>query len=505
MNHTDNINRIVIVGGGTAGWLVAAYLRRRTGCTITLMESSDIGTIGVGEATIPSLVDLLRNLKLDEDEFMRRCHATYKLGIKFVNWIHQEHVYWHPFGLCGGLIDGIDLFHFWLKRVRTDCSDEPYSFYCLQALLAEAGKAHRPIDGASVVANYAYHLDASAFADYLKYLATTEGVYHVVDTVRHVVLDERGFIERLETASGHAWSADFYVDCTGFRGLLIEQALGDPWIDWSHLLLCDRAVVLRLPADENMPPYTRSTAVDAGWIWQIPLSNRTGCGYVYSSAHTPDDGAARALLGYANQEERSAADLHYLTMRVGRRQHFWKRNCLSVGLASGFIEPLESTGIFFIQRALDELIACFPDTRFNEALARTYNQRLADVYDEVRDFVILHYVLTQREDTSFWHDSRNIPVPDSLRARRDFYQANGFVIEAARDPVFGETNFYHILAGGACLPCRPLPRADFSNFAAVCRLLDQIRARNQKIAETLPTHRALMAWLHGPRPCPAFQ
>ena len=494
----DNISRIVIVGGGTAGWMTAAYLRRRTGCTITLIESATIGTIGVGEATIPALVDFVHNMQLDEAEFMRRCHATYKLGIKFVNWVHEQHVYWHPFGLCGGQIDGIDLFHFWLQRYRAGHDTAPYSSYSLQALLCDTDKAHRPIDGAPVLANYAYHLDASALADFLQTMAINEGVYHIVDTVRHVGLDARGMIKHIETTSGHAWAADLYIDCTGFRGLLIEQALADPWIDWSHLLLCDRAVVLRLPQDQTMPPYTRSTGLPAGWVWQIPLSHCTGCGYVYSSAHATDESAARALLAYANQAERSPADLRHLRMRVGRRQHFWVKNCLSVGLAAGFIEPLESTGIFFIQRALDVLIDCFPDTAFSDAFIRTYNTRMAAVYDEVRDFILLHYLLVQRQDTPFWRDCRSVRVPDSLQNWMALYAETGLAEEAARDPVFRETNFYHILAGGAYLPRRPLPRADFLPFATVETLLEQIRQQNRRLAGTLPTHRELIAWLHGP-------
>jgi len=503
MDAHKPIQRILIVGGGTAGWMTAAYLNRflhGTGCTITLVESSDLGTIGVGEATLPRLVSFVRQMKLDEDEFMRRCHATYKLGIKFSDWSENDRAYWHPFGLCGGRIDGIDLFHFWLKSARAGREEGPYSSYSLQALLGDTGKAPRPVGGSSPLMKteaYAYHLDAGAFAGLLREIAIGEGVEHQTDDVGDVVLGGDGSIDHIVTHARGPLDADLYIDCTGFRGLLIEKALGDSWIDWSHLLLCDRAVVLSLPRDRQMHPYTKSTALSAGWVWRIPLSHRLGCGYVYSSAHASDDAAAHELLTLAQAGRPRPAEPRFLKMRIGRRQNFWAKNCVSVGLASGFIEPLESTGIFFIQRALELLIEYFPDRMFNDSLIRSYNQKMAADYEGARDFILLHYILSRRGNGSFWRDSRNIAVPPVLEAAMELYEETG-KLDAELLTVFPDTSFYFILAGNEHLPRRVLTRADCADFAKVCEILDRIKAQNRGFADGLPTHRAFVEWQHRP-------
>jgi len=500
MGHSHDVKRILIVGGGTAGWMAAAYLGRflrHSPCKITLVESAKIGSIAVGEATIPTLVGFVRNLRLDEDEFMRRCYATYKLGIRFIDWFEKGDAYWHTFGHCGGLIDGLDLFHFWLKRIRAGSEDGQYASYSLQALLNEADKAPRPFDGPSPIiksGTYAYHLDANALAALLKEIATNDGVTHLFDEVREVTLDGPERIERINTESGRQLSADFYIDATGFQGLLIEKALGNPWIDWSKQLLCDRAVVMPLPRDPKMPPYTRSTGLNAGWMWQIPLSHRVGCGYVYSSAHIDDDAAGNELLANTSSGKPSS-DLRFLNMRVGRRQDVWVGNCVSVGLASGFLEPLESTGIYFIQKAMDLLLAYFPDQTFNKTLIGSYNKAMTQTYEEVRDFIVLHYILSQRDDQPFWRDSRNVPIPDSLRTMMALYEESGF-IEPPRATVFAETSYHHIFSGGRLLPRRHSLRADVSDFDEVCRIMDQIKKQNQAQAQTLPTHQELMQWMH---------
>jgi tryptophan halogenase len=496
----DAIRKILIVGGGSAGWMAATYLKRflrHTECSITLVESEDIGTIGVGEATIPRIVQLIRNLRFDEAEFMRRCHATYKLGIQFREWHRPDHAYWHPFGVCGGTIDGIDLFHFWVKSIQAGHDEGPFSSYSLQALLAEAHKAPRSLRGSSPIMEagaYAFHLDTAALAGFLSEVSVREGVEHIVDEVRNVVMGEGGLIERIETRDGRTLQADLYVDCTGFQARLMEQALGDPWIDWSHLLLCDRAVVLHLPSDEAMHPYTRATALDAGWRWQIPLSHRVGCGYVYSSAHAADESALEELMAGLPPRDAMAAAPRYLRMRVGRRRTFWSGNCVAVGLSSGFIEPLESTGLYFIQIALELLMEYFPDRTFNQALKSAYNESMSSVYDETRDFILLHYLLSRREDSRFWRDSRSVEVPDALRDLLALYDEAGIVPQGLSP--FPPTSYHFILAGNGRLPRRPSPHAHRADFQEVRQIMDRIRARNLDVADPLPTHQALMRSLH---------
>ena len=497
------IRSILIVGGGTAGWMTAAYLARYLrlpDCQITLVESATIGTIGVGEATIPALVGFVRNLRLDEDQFMRKCNATYKLGIQFIDWIEKGHKYWHPFGLCGGLIEGQDLYHYWLRAQRVGAQQQPYAAFSLQARLAELNKSPRPLGGMSQIIGtgaYAYHLDARALADLLREVATSAGVAHLHDEVQAVELDDRRAIARIHTQAARQLAADLYIDATGFQGLLIEKALGDAWVDWSDQLLCNRAVVAQFPRDEEQAPYTRSTALDAGWMWQIPLSNRTGCGYVYSNRHLNDDAAGAALLAAAPAGQMPSADLRYLPMRIGRRQHGWVGNCVSIGLASGFLEPLESTGIYFVQRALDLLTTYFPDRKLNHVLRQAYNQAIASSYEEVRDFILLHYVLSRRDDQAFWRDCRHVPQPDSLRHLRELYEESGYVASSHRT-VFSERSYHHICSGGGCFPRRHHPSVEAAEMREVTDVMRQIQRQNEDFCQTMPSHAELMAWLHGP-------
>ena len=501
MNEDQSVRSVLIVGGGTAGWMTAVYLNRflkRTGITVSLVESATIPTIGVGEATVPAMVKFLRDLKLDEHEFMVQSHATYKLAIKFVGWIHEDHEFWHPFGPCGGVIDGVDLFHYWVKGVRTGRITQPYHSYSLQAQLILTGRAPKPIGGTSSVMEtgaYAYHLDASAFAEYLKAVAKREGVTYIVDDVRDVVLDENGLIDRVETEGGRTLAADLFIDCTGFRARLIEQTLRDPWMDWSHLLLCDRAVAMPLPVDPAMETYTRSEAMSSGWMWRIPLSHRVGCGYVYSSNHISEEAAARELVAKGDPLGNRLAEPRFLKIKVGRRTNTWVANCISIGLSSGFLEPIESTGILLIQRAVELLMQHFPDRKFDTSLRNIYNRRIVELYEGVRDFIILHYVLNQRNKDAFWRDSRNVPLPSTLEEGIQLYEENGS-IDPRLTSVFSETSFHFILAGGERLPRRAPTRADLSDFAAVVQILEAIRDQNQSWIKTSPTHRDLIAWMH---------
>ena len=494
------IERIVIVGGGTAGWMTAALLNRflpPERCRVTLVESAEVGIIGVGEATVPPLVSFLKAIGVDEDEFMVATHASYKLGIRFQNWVRGEESFWHPFGVGGGQIDRLQVFQHWLKSLRTGQRNGPYDSYSLQAVLGEMNRAPRHPGGSSPVMQqrgYAYHLDAREFAAFLSRLCVQRGVRRVVDNVCAANLDERGYVRGIQTTANGTLEADLFIDCTGFAGLLIERALGDPYVSWSDHLLCDRALALPLPQDPEMAPYTRATALSAGWVWRIPLSHRVGSGYVFSSRFISDEAAAGELLAHAGQDP-DRAEPRLLRMRIGRRSNFWVKNCVAIGLSAGFLEPLESTGIFLIQKGAEALLENFPDRQFAEPLARRYNRQIGAAYDEVRDFIILHYILTQRDDSAFWKANRELPVPDSLAETLELYDHTG-ICNWENRMLFAEPSFYAIVAGFGRLPKHHQPMADFSREDRVVQILDEIRAQNLRVAQGLPDHGDFMRALH---------
>jgi tryptophan halogenase len=489
------IRDILVVGGGTAGWMTATYLAtqlRATGGRVTLVESADIPIIGVGEATVPPLVGYLRVLGISEERFMREAHATYKLGIKFINWHRGDDAFWHPFGPVGGTIDGMQLFHFWQKSLHAGHAEGAYTSYSMQALLGDQEKSLRAYSGASPVhsrGQYAYQLDAHGFANFLKGEGIQRGTRHIVDDVTSVATDERGMIRHVMTREHGALTADLYIDCTGFRGLLIEESLGDGWIDWSHILLCDRALAAPLPhrGEGSMHPYTKSTALSAGWVWQIPLSNRVGNGYVYSSKYLDDHTAEDELARFLGVDP-SGFQVRPLKMRVGRRESFWRGNCIAIGLSSGFVEPLESTGIFVIQRSLALLMSYFPDHGFDPHLLRRYNERMAATYDEIRDFILLHYVLTKRNDSAFWRDYQQVALPDSLANVLEIYRSTGH-IEPVEYAMFPEPSWYSILAGHHHMPRTYHRGADLSDFAKVRHILQTIRRGNEELSQQMPNHR----------------
>lgn len=512
------VQSVLIVGGGTAGWMSATYLAtqlRAAGRSVTLVESKTIPIIGVGEATVPPLVGYLRLLGISEHEFMRRSHATFKLGVRFEGWHDGGHgrpggdQFWHPFGPVGGDIDGLPLFHYWLKSINAGNAEGSYDSYSLQALLGEQEKAPRALESSSFIydkGQYAYHLDAGAFAEFLKDEGIRRGTRHIVDEVTEVVLDGRGNIARVMTKEHGALSADLYVDCSGFKAMLAEGALGDGWVDWSDVLLCDRALAAPLPhKEERIAPFTRATALSAGWVWRIALSNRVGNGYVYCSRYIKEE-AARLEMARLLGEDPAKFDPRLIRMKVGRRQRFWLGNCVAVGLASGFVEPIESTGIFLIQRALSLLLTYFPDSGFEPQLAQRYNERMAATYDEIRDFILAHYVLSRREDSAFWRDYRALALPDSLRALLELYDRTGRV-EPVQFAMFPSTSWYCILAGQRRLPQALHGAADLADFAKVRHILGLIRTSHAKLAPSMPAHRSYIEAVNGagaaPRPAAA--
>jgi tryptophan halogenase len=494
--NDGHIRSIVIVGGGTAGWMCAAALSRlvRNGfTTITLIESDEIGIVGVGEATIPPIVAFNQLLGLDEDDLLRQTQGTFKLAIEFVDWTRIGHRYFHPFGSFGVDMEAVKFHQFWLKHhLRNEEHDIAEFNLCTAA--ARLGRFTRPsMDPSTVLSSlkYAYHFDASLYALYLRRYSEARGVVRregrVVDTV---LRGEDGFIEAVTMSDGTRVDGEFFIDCSGFRGLLIEQALKTGYEDWTHWLPCDRAVAIPCAGAGEPAPYTRSTAQKAGWQWRIPLQRRVGNGYVYSSSHIGDDEAAATLL--ANLDGKALAEPRKLSFTTGRRRRQWNRNCLSLGLASGFIEPLESTSIHLIQAGISKLLALFPDRSFNPVQTAEYNRLSALQFEQIRDFIILHYKATERDDSEFWNSCRTMSIPDTLSAKIELFRAGGRFFRF-EDELFGEVDWISVLLGQNIRPQSYDPVVDSLNEEVVRGNLSRLKALIRKTAEAMPSHGTFLA------------
>ncbi|WP_146576205.1 tryptophan halogenase family protein [Neorhodopirellula pilleata] len=491
---------IGIVGGGTAGWMSAATLKRRLGCRVTVVESSQIPSIGVGEATIPAMIDWLHNMGIDEDEFMRRTGATFKLGIRFDDWVEPQHRYWHPFGNCGGTIDGLDLVHHWnhAKQAGWIAPSVAYTDFSLQTRMCEQARGPRDQTGRCVLDNYAYHLDAGRLAVFLREIALAEGVEHRVGDVVGARCDRDGNLNEVFVENQASLVADLYIDCSGFASVLIDRAMHSGWTDWSSQLLCDRAVVCRKRPDFDstspLRPYTISTGMNAGWSWQIPLQENTGCGYVYSSAHIGDDDARQELSRLIGVDE-DDTDFRTLGMRVGMRPNGWVGNCVAIGLSSGFIEPLESTGIFLVQRALDELVEC--------GRAELFNARMNEVYCQTRDFVLMHYVVSRRRDTAFWRDAATVELPSSLARLLEVYQREGHVLLPDHAPTFAEANHHFILTPAGITPGRRFANCDMSQpemREVTTEILESVVQQHHQLVAKFASHRRCLELITEPPP-----
>jgi tryptophan halogenase len=496
------IERIVIVGGGTAGWMAAAALARMcaTGTSVTLVESEEIGTIGVGEATIPPIRTFNAMVGIDEVEFVRRTEATFKLGIEFVDWIRLGQRYMHPFGQFGADMEGVSFHQFWLKG-RAAGERQDFENFNLCAVAARLGRFQRPSpDLKSVLSTYkyAFHFDASLYAAFLRDHATARGVIRREGRIVDVALCEAdGFVEALTLESGERIGGDLFIDCSGFRGLLIGQALGVGYQDWSRWLPCDRAVAVPASATEPPLPYTRATALAAGWQWRIPLRHRVGTGYVYSSAHISDDEAAATALAKLAGEP--LGEPRFLRFTAGRRDKAWDRNVVALGLASGFLEPLESTSIHFVQAGISKLLALFPDLRFDPVLAEEYNRLSALQLEQVRDFIILHYKATERRDSEFWRAAADMAVPDSLARKIALFRENGRVFRH-EDELFSETSWLAVLLGQGIMPRRWDPLADALPESEVRETLGRMAPFIRRAAESMPAHQDYLAQITGLRP-----
>jgi tryptophan halogenase len=499
----QKIRHIVIVGGGTSGWMTAAMMSRvlkSSDCRITVIEPPGPRGIGVGEASIPSLVSLLKTLGADEVDMMQKCEATYKLGIQFCDWLKPNTENWHPFGVCGAKIDGRDLFPFWLAEHKRAVSNRPYHSYSLHWAAAVAGKSPHSFTRPSPIAetqSYAFHFNAESLAGWLRDIALAGGVSEVVGSVANAAFHESGDVSSVVLTNGHSVTGDFFVDCSGFQSVLMHKALNDPFNDWGDHLLCDRAVAFKIPGRRMIPPYTKSQALSAGWMWHIPLAHHVGLGYVYSSKFISDAAAWAELQSATPDTDSKNAIPRFLKMRVGRQSHFWNRNVLAIGLSAGFLEPLESSGIHLSQVGIETFLRLFPQGTDWSPLRDHYNNRMKSIYDEVRDFVQLHYSLSQRTDTPFWIAAREAKLSTTLKRRLDLYDDAG-TLDLLQPEAFPETSYFHLLTGNDRLPRRASALALTIDSHQIQGILTAINQQNQQAMRDLPLHEEVLKRIHLP-------
>jgi flavin-dependent dehydrogenase len=514
------IESVIVVGGGTAGWMTASYLKKAfPSVQITVLEAPAIPKIGVGEATVPNLQKVFFDfLGLPEDEWMRHCNAAFKCAVRFDNWRKpraegvDDHFY-HTFGILPN-VDKVPLSHYWAYK-RKQGWDEPFEYACYrEPALLDAKLAPRFLDGSRAM-YYAWHFDAHLVADYLKNLAIGWGVRHIVDQVENVELSANGGIGSLRTTRGQTLSADLFVDCSGFRGLLINKALNEPFIDMSDYLINDSAVATAVPHDDaknGVDPYTSAIAMNAGWTWKIPMLGRFGTGYVYSSKFATEDEAALEFCKLWNLDP-DKQNLNKIRFRVGRNRRAWVKNCVSIGLSSCFVEPLESTGIYFITASIYQLAKHFPDKNFDPVLIDRFNKEIEFMFDDTRDFIQMHFLTTPREDTPFWRANKyELRISDDVKYKLETYKAGLTVnmpitdedsyysnFEAEFRNFWTNGSFYCILAGMGWEPELTLPSLRYRPEAlrAAEAKFQELKRRSDELKATLPTNHQFLSKLHG--------
>ncbi|AOL95620.1 tryptophan halogenase family protein [Porphyrobacter sp. LM 6] len=485
-----SVRKLVIVGGGTAGWITAAAFARLLGqrLEIELVESEAIGTVGVGEATIPQIIRLNTILGIDEHDFLRRTSGTFKLGIEFVDWGSLGSRYLHTFGDTGLNLAGVAFHHYWRRSMASGAQSSLWDFSLHQAAADQArfGKLDRVGNTAMTGLAYAYHFDASRYALYLRDYSEQRGVTRTEGIVESVERDgTSGDITAISLKGGKRVAGDFFIDCTGFRALLLGQELGVGYDDWSRWLPCDRALAVPSERLPTIVPYTRATAKKAGWQWRIPLQHRTGNGHVYSSGFISDEAAADTLL--AGLDTKALDDPRPIRFTTGRRQAFWSHNCVALGLASGFLEPLESTSIHLIQSHVSRLIQLFPRSAHAEVERAEYNRRCTAEFEQIRDFLILHYHQTAREDSEFWRYCKNMDVPDSLTHKLALFAASGRVGRDV-DDLFRDASWVQVMLGQGIVPADYDPMADQIEPAQLSEFLANLKTLIARSVAGLPSH-----------------
>ncbi|ALO33937.1 tryptophan halogenase [Colwellia sp. MT41] len=495
MSSTDKINNIVIVGGGSAGWMTAAMLSKQLECNakgskvnITLVESDNIGTVGVGEATIPPIKTFNRMLGIDENDFLKHCNGSIKLGISFENWPKKNHQYFHPFGRFAVDFDYIPFSYFWNKH-RASGDNKPLHDYASAWHLAKNNKFSPPSpDKKSLFSgfDYAYHFDASLYANYLRSYSEKRGVKRQEGKITKVDTHEsNGFISSVTLASGQNIAGDFFIDCSGTTALLINKTLGIKFIDWSENLLCNRAIAVQTCHTKVISPYTRSITKQSGWQWRIPLQTRMGNGSVHCSEFIDEQSAMDELISDIDGEILS--EPRVIHFNVGRREKFWHKNCVAIGLSAGFLEPLESTSLHLIQRAVMRLIAHFPNKKCDEVNTKQFNNLTVTEYEHIRNFIILHYKATKRDDSEFWRYCQHMDIPDSLQHQIDLFSSHGHLNVDAND-LFKQDNWLAVLTGQNIHPTTVAPIMAYKQKIDLPRTMNSFYDIMTKTVQKLPNH-----------------
>jgi tryptophan halogenase len=480
----------VIVGGGTAGWMTAALLGRvlaKTGVEITLIESPDIGTVGVGEATVPSFVDFIKILGISEQDFIKETHATFKLGIKFTDWKTQQHGYWHPFGNVGVKIDGQAFFQQWLRSHFLG-NPSPFTNYAASSVMAQANKFYIPdLNKPNNLTRmgYALHFDASLVAKYLSNYSQQQGVKYIPGHVEKVFQHDDGRIKSIGLKSGESVAGEFFIDCTGQHALLMQKVLKVAYINWQNYLPVSAAAVVQSENTQNFPPYTEAIAHEHGWRWRIPLQTRMGNGYVFCHDYCSDEEAINLLIN--NIEGKPIKDPRIIRFPTGKCEKMWHKNCAAIGLSSGFIEPLESTSIYLIMRAALNLVKLLPNSQLCEATQNEFNRLMDIEYESIRDFIVMHYCTTQRKDSPFWRSWKDRPIPESLRTKLALYKSQGRLLHNDLD-LFASDSWHAVLTGMGVFPEDYDPVVDASDYQQVQTILNNIESSLQYSVKQLLSH-----------------